>query len=105
WDAANAMTSPQVREGVQLIDAFAQINAAPAMRDVPAVVLSADKPWRIDLLPPEAKEDEMVTFEDWLTSLDRLATDLDAEHITTTHSGHDIYLYTPALVVDAIRDV
>lgn len=105
WDATNAMISPQVREGVQLIDAFAQINAAPPLPDIPAVVLSADKPWRIDLLPPEAVTDDMVTFDDWLAALDLLAADLDAEHITTTDSGHDIYLYSPALVVDAIRDV
>jgi len=105
WDATNATTSPEVREGVQLIDAFAQINAAPPMPAVPAIVLSADKPWRSDLLPPEAKADEMVTFADWLTALDRLATDLGAEHITETNSGHDIYLYSPALVVGAIRAV
>ena len=105
WDATNAMTSPQVREGVRLIDAFGQINAAPPLPEVPAVVLSADKPWRIDLLPPDAVTDDMVTFDDWLSSLDRLATDLEADHITTTDSGHDIYLYQPALVVDAIREV
>jgi pimeloyl-ACP methyl ester carboxylesterase len=105
WDATNAATSPEVREGVHLIDAFAQINAAPPLPKVPAVVLSADKPWRIDLLPPEVVTDDMVTFQDWLSSLDRLATDLDAEHITKTDSGHDIYLYTPALVLDAIRNV
>jgi pimeloyl-ACP methyl ester carboxylesterase len=105
WDASNAMTSPEVREGVQLIDAFAQINAVPPLPDVPAVVLSADKPWRIDLLPPESVTDDMVTFDDWLASQDRLAADLDAEHLTETDSGHDIYLYRPALVVDAIRTI
>jgi pimeloyl-ACP methyl ester carboxylesterase len=105
WDAANAMTSDESPEGVQLIDAIEKINAAPALPPVPAVVLSADKPWRVDLLPPEAKSDEMVTFQDWLASLDLLAADLDAEHITVTNSGHAIYLYNPALVVDAIRTV
>ena len=40
----------------------------------------------------------MVTFEDWLASLDLLAGDLDAVHITETGSGHDVYLYAPALV-------
>ena len=69
------------------------------------MVLSADKPWRIDLLPPEATHDEMVTFQDWLTALDRLAVDLDADHVTATNSGHDIEAYNPALVVDAIRTV
>ena len=38
-------------------------------------------------------------------ALDRLAADLDAEHITETNSGHAIYLYSPALVVDAIHEV
>ena len=75
------------------------------MHKVPAVVLSADKPWRMDLLPPEAKQKDTVTFDQWLASLDRLATDLDAPHITETDSGHDIYLYSPALVVDAIRGI
>jgi pimeloyl-ACP methyl ester carboxylesterase len=105
WDASNSATSPQLREGVQLIDAIERINAAHSMPNVPAVVLSADKPWRVDLLPPEMATDDMVDFADWQTALDRLATDLDAEHITKTNSGHAIYLYTPALVVDAVREV
>jgi hypothetical protein len=47
----------------------------------------------------------MVTFQDWLAALDLLAADLGARHITATNSGHAIYLYNPALVVDAIRGV
>jgi pimeloyl-ACP methyl ester carboxylesterase len=105
WNATNARTSPQVREGVQLIDAFRRIDAAGPLPKVPAVVLSADKPWRIDLLPPEAREGDHVTFENWLASLDSLSTQLHAEHITTTNSGHDIYVYSPQLVVDAINEV
>jgi pimeloyl-ACP methyl ester carboxylesterase len=105
WDASNAATSPQSREGVRLLDAFAQINAAPPMPKVPAVVLSADKPWRIDLLPPEATQGELVTFADWQTALDHLSAALGAELITSTNSGHDIYQYSPALVVGAIRQV
>ena len=105
WNATNAATSSQLREGVQLLDAFRQINAAPALPKVPAVVLSADKPWRTDLLPPEARKKDMVTFADWLAAQDRLATELDAVHVTKTNSGHGIYLYSPALVVDAIHEV
>jgi pimeloyl-ACP methyl ester carboxylesterase len=105
WDVPNAMTSPQVREGVQLIDAFARINAAPPMPDVPAVVLKADKPWRVDLLPPDAVTDDQETFDDWLASSNLLAADLGAEHMTTTNSGHGVYLSSPALVVDAVREV
>jgi len=103
WDSDNATTSPQVREGVQLLDAFRQIDAAPPVPKVPAVVLAADKPWRTDLLPAELRDRESVTFANWLAQLDRLATALDAEKVTDTHSGHDIYLYNPSIVVDAIQ--
>ena len=106
WDASNAQTSPESREGVRLLDAFEKIEAAAPPRAVPAVVLSADKPWRVDLLPPEAKKGEQVTFDDWLESQQRLSETLGArEYITNTDSGHDIYLYQPRMVVDAIRDV
>ena len=102
----NRATSAQVREGVELIDAFKQINAAPPMPKVPAIVLTADKPYRTDLLPPEATEgDKLVSFADWLASQERLASALGAKHITQTKSGHHIYLYSPALVIDAIRQV
>lgn len=104
WDADNAATS-QVREGVQLIDAFDRINAAPPMPAVPTVVLSADKPWRVDLLPPEATQGDRVTFADWLAAQDRMTAALGAGRIAATDSGHDIYLYSPALVVDAISDI
>lgn len=103
WDEDNATTSAQVREGVELLDAFAKIAAAPPIPKVPAVVLVADKPWRTDLLPPDLQERESVTFDDWQAQLDRLATELDAEKVTATSSGHDIYLYNPSVVVDAIR--
>lgn len=105
WDASNAATSPQLREGVRVIDAFDRIDAAPPLPTLPAVVLSADKPWRTDLLPPEATQGEQVTFADWLAAQHRLAAALDVEPVTDTDSGHDIYLYNPALVVDAIRGV
>jgi len=105
WDAGNAVTSAQVREGVRLIDAFDRIDAAPPMPAVPAIVLSADKPWRVDLLPAEATQGEQVTFADWLAAQDRLTAALGALRVAATDSGHDIYLYSPALVVDAISDV
>ncbi len=105
WDATNAETTPQVHEGVHLIDAFSRIDAAPPLPAVPAVVLSADKPWRTDLLPAEATRGAQVTFADWLAAQNLLATALGAEHVTDTHSGHDIYLYNPALVVKAIHEV
>jgi pimeloyl-ACP methyl ester carboxylesterase len=105
WDASNAATSPQAREGVQIVDAFDQIRAAPPMSTVPAVVLSADKPWRTDLLPPEAGQGEQVDFADCLAGQQRLAAALDVEPVSHTDSGHGIYLYRPQLVVDAITAV
>lgn len=105
WDASNATTSPQVREGVKVIDAFRQINAAAPLPKVPTVVLSADKPWRTDLLPPEARKGEMVTFANWHASQEQAAAALGAKLITKTNSGHDIYLYSPALVVDSIHEI
>lgn len=41
------------------------IDVAPPMPILPAAVLSADKPWRTDLLPEAAKGGQ-VTFVDWL---------------------------------------
>jgi pimeloyl-ACP methyl ester carboxylesterase len=105
WDAANRQTSPQVAEGVRAIDAIDQIRAAGPMPKVPAIVLSADKPYRTDLLPAGTDPDASLTFADWLQAQDRLAKSLGAEHVTTTHSGHHVYLYSPALVVHAIRTI
>lgn len=103
WAAVQRGTSAQVPEGVEAIDAFARIRAAPAMPQVPTTLLSADKPWRSDLLPPEALHPDDMTFSDWLDAQGLLATRLGAKHITRTHSGHNIYLYAPGLVTEEIR--
>jgi pimeloyl-ACP methyl ester carboxylesterase len=106
WNEANRMTSAQVREGVEVSDAFQQIRQAPPMPKVPIVVLVADKPYRFDLLPPEATQgDKLLTFADWLASQDRMAAALGCRPIKETKSGHHIYLYSPRLVIEAIRQV
>ena len=106
WDTTNATTSAQVPEGVEVIDALRRIAAAGPMPKVPAIVLTADKPYRVDLLPPELVQGgDLLTFDEWRASQDLLATSLGATHITTTDSGHHIYLYSPELVTRAIRDV
>ena len=87
-----------------MLDALARLDAAPALRPLPAIVLSADKPYRMDLLPPEDIE-ASVTFTDWRVQQDRLAARLGAGHVTATDSGHHVYLYSPQLVIDAIREV
>jgi hypothetical protein len=99
------MTSPQQAEGVRVIDAIDRVRAAGPMPRVPAVVLTADKPYRTDLLPAGTDPDSSLTFASWLEGQERMATALHAEHVTRTNSGHHVYLYSPALVVDAIRTV
>jgi len=105
WDKQNRAASKQVQEQIQIIDAIERIQAAPPMPKVPTIILSADKPYRFDLLPPEAQNATFLTFSDWLASQDLMASALGGEHIKKTNSGHHIYLYSPQLVIDAIRAV
>jgi pimeloyl-ACP methyl ester carboxylesterase len=105
WDEVNRRSSPGAPEGVMLIDAFAKIDAASPLRALPAVVLSADKPWQPPSASKESQEAAGVTFADWEASEELLATTLNAKHVAKTRSGHAIYAYSPQLVVDAIREV
>lgn len=75
-----------------------ELVAAPAVPAVPAVVLTAQKPWDLQV-------GDGSTWPKWLESQDLLATVLHARHISKTHSGHAIAVEKPALVVGAIRDV
>jgi pimeloyl-ACP methyl ester carboxylesterase len=106
WDASNRISAPEAPEAVELLDAFAKIEAAPPRREIPAIVLSADKSWPdLGLTPSAASDGTTVTFADWLASEALLAKSLDASQITQTNSGHNIYQYTPQVVVGAIRKV
>lgn len=105
WDEVNRQSSPAAPEGVMLTDAFAKIDAASPLRALPAVVLSADKPWQPPSATKESQTAAGVTFADWEASETLLATTLDAKHVVNTRSGHAIYAYSPQLVVDAIREV
>jgi hypothetical protein len=69
------------------------------------VVLSADKPWQPPSAPTESDPVGGVNFADWETSQNLLATSLSAKFVTKTNSGHNIYAYSPQLVIDAIREV
>lgn len=105
WSEINEKSVPAAPEAVRLADAFAKIDAAPPLRELPAVVLSADKPWQ----PPSASATSAaatgVTFADWQGSQKLLATSLKARHVEQTNSGHNIYAYSPQLVIDAIQAV
>ncbi len=102
WDQTNRISAPG-QESVEIADAMAKLDAAPPMRPIPSIVLSADKSVRADLLPVDAAAS--VTFDDWLVGQDLLASGLTAKHVTETHSGHNVYLYSPRLVIQAIREV
>jgi pimeloyl-ACP methyl ester carboxylesterase len=105
WDKLNSTTDGTV-EAVKLADAFERVRAAPAMPDMPVVVLSSDKLWDPETLEAQAKEfGPGPTFQEWLAGQDLLAKSLDAKHITDTNSGHNIEVYQPQLVTDAIREV
>lgn len=105
WDELNSTTDGTV-EAVKLADAFEMVRAAPAMPEMPVVVLSSDKPWDSEAVEAQAKEFGPVpTFQDWLAGQDLLAKSLDAKHITDTNSGHNIEVYQPQLVTDAIHAV
>jgi pimeloyl-ACP methyl ester carboxylesterase len=107
WDKLNRISSPQAPEAVELLDAFAKIDAAPELPRVPNVVLSADKPWDPVLVAAMYKKlgGAAVTWKESLAAQDLLAASAPAEHIKQTNSGHFVYTYQPALVVNAIRMV
>lgn len=106
WDASNRAADPAAPEAVELLDAIRLIEAAPPLPERPAVVLSADKPWQLRAPdPPAGKSGGTVSFAEWLAAQKLLAASLHAAHVAETDSGHNIYLYQPGLVVDAIRQV
>jgi pimeloyl-ACP methyl ester carboxylesterase len=75
------------------------LEDVPPPPRVPAVVLTAEQPWDLEV------GDSGSTWPAWLAAQDLLATTLDADHVTNTDSGHAIGVEQPALVVDAIRRV
>ena len=66
---------------------------------------SSDKPWQPRSAPKDSDPVAGVTFADWQASEKLLATSLNAKFVTKTNSGHNIYAYSPQLVIDAIREV
>jgi pimeloyl-ACP methyl ester carboxylesterase len=105
WDEFNRRTTPQAPEAVMLLDAFAKIDAAAPLRILPTVVLSSDKTYEQPSAPKETDPPYGITFADWRASEKLLAASLDAKFIDKTNSGHNIYAYSPQLVIDSIREV
>lgn len=71
--------------------------AGPPVPAMPAVILTSEIPWDLEV-------GDGSTWPGWLESQDRLAAQLNAEHLTNTGSGHEIAITQPQLV-DAIRRV
>jgi pimeloyl-ACP methyl ester carboxylesterase len=94
---------------------FDELLAAPPLRPMPLVVLSADHPWgplvpgfiADGLLAPDTPPDVgYVTDRAQKVAQANLAALVPgAKHVTDTDSGHLIHQDQPQLVVDAIRDV
>ena len=102
-----------VPEPVDTLSSFAQVIAAPRVRTVPMVILTADLQ---PISPEDVKSGKFppfvtVEFINALWSAQIVAQDSlakffpSARHITNTNSHHYIHLEQPQLVVDAIRDV
>ena len=124
WPIQRKLIEGDVREGVALYPAleridvdrsFNQIRAAPPLRSIPLIVLSADRPWGPQVpsmiaagkvaadIPPDFG---YVTDAAQKKAHEQLAKLVpNAKHITKTNSGHEIHKEQPQLVIDAIREV
>src|SRR3954467_7318651 len=102
-------------ERIDVDRSFDQIRAAPALRPIPIVVLSADRPWGPQVrsmiaagkLPADVPPDfGYVVDAAQKKAHERLANLVPNEkHITHTNSGHEIHKEKPQLVIGAIREV
>jgi pimeloyl-ACP methyl ester carboxylesterase len=124
WATQRKLIEGDVRESVALYPAleridvdrsFNQIRAAPVLRSMPLIVLSADRPWGPQVpsmiaagkLSADIPSDfGYVTDAAQKKAQERLAKLVpNAKHITDTNSGHEIHKEQPQLVIDAIREV
>ena len=124
WAIQRKLIEGDVRESLVLYPAlerievdrsFDQVRAAPPLRPIPLIVLSADRPWGPQIpsmiaegkLPADVPPDfGYVTDAAQKQVQDRLAKLVpNAKHITNTNSGHEIHKEQPQLVIDAIRAV
>jgi len=87
-------------EGVLFDDAFTRINEAPPLPDVPAAVLSSGK-----FFPPERLSADNYTQAQIHRANDMLAVALDTGNRVVADSGHNVMLYSPREVADAIDDI
>ena len=102
-------------ERIEIDRSFDEVRAAPKLRPLPLVVLSADRPWGPQIpsmiaagkLPADIPPDfGYVTDAAQKIAQEQLALLVpNAKHITNTNSGHEIHKEQPQLVIEAIREV
>ena len=94
---------------------FAQIRAAPPLRPMPLIVLSADRPWG-PLVPGMIASGQLAadTPPDFGYVTDAAQREAQAKlaalvpgakHVTKTDAGHEVHKDQPQLVIDSIREV
>ena len=124
WAIQRKLMEGEIRESLLLYPAlerndpdrsFDQMRAAPKLRPLPLIVLSADKPWGPQIpsmiasgalpanLPPDFGYITDAAQKQAQEKLAKLVP--NAKHITNTNSGHEIHKEQPKLVIDAIRNV
>ena len=97
---AKKLGNPKTLEAADYRPSVRALRAAPAVRGIPAVVLSSDECWFV--FPGFDAE---ASCSAWDAAQEQLAAHLDAEHITDTNSGHFIQGENPELVIDSVREV
>jgi pimeloyl-ACP methyl ester carboxylesterase len=124
WATQRKLIEGDVRDGVaqypalETIDvdrSFDQMRAAAPLRQLPLVVLSADRGWGPQVpsmiaagtLPADVPPNfGYVTDAAQKAAQEKLARLVaNARHITKTNSGHEIHKEQPQLVIDAVRQV
>jgi pimeloyl-ACP methyl ester carboxylesterase len=124
WAIQRKLMEGEIKESLLLYPAlernapdrsFDQMRAAPKLRPLPLVVLSADRPWGPQVpsmiasgalpadIPPDFGYITDAAQKQAQEKLSKLVP--NAKHITNTNSGHDIHKEQPKLVIDAIRSV
>ena len=124
WAIQRKLMEGDIRESLVLYPAlerndpdrsFDQVRAAPPLRPLPLVVLSADRPWgpqvpsmiAAGVLPADVPPDfGYVTDTAQKKAQERLAKLVpNAKHISNTNSGHEIHKEQPQIVINSIGEV
>jgi len=114
-DVRQSLAEYPALERIDVDRSLDQVRAAPPLRSLPLVILSADRPWGPRVrsmvaegklpadIPPDFGFITDAAQEKAQEKLAKLAP--NAEHITNTNSGHDVHKEQPQLVIDSIRKI